>query len=128
VLDKERIERDPVLRVDDLAQPLLGLLGGLRPHHAEPVGQAMDVRVDRDRRNAVAEDEDTVRGLRADAPESAELLERLRHDAVEPIEDLAGGVPDHAGLRPVETGLTNQRFDLGRPRRGEGARRRVARE
>jgi len=55
VLHEERIERDPVPSIHDLPQASLRLLGRARSHDPEPVGDPMDVRIDRDRRDPVSE-------------------------------------------------------------------------
>jgi hypothetical protein len=69
VLDEERIDRDPVARIDRLAESRFGLFGSPGPDDAETVRDAVHVGVDRDRRDPVAEDEDAVRGLGADTGE-----------------------------------------------------------
>jgi len=73
----------------------------------------MDVGVDRDRGDAVAEDEDAVRGLRTDAGKRDELIEVLRNYAAEPVQDLARHDAEDPRLHSVETGHADQRFDLG---------------
>jgi hypothetical protein len=114
MLHEQRVQRDPVALGDDLAESCLGLLGGPCVHDAEPVRDAVHVGVHRDRRDPVAEDEDAVRGLRADMRQAEELLHRPGHDAVEPFEDLPSAVPDRARLRAVEPGLPDQRLDRSR--------------
>ena len=128
MLDEERVERDPVLRVEHLAQRRFGLLGGPGPHDAEPVRDAVDVRVDRDRRDPVAEDEDAVRRLRADPGQRRQRLEAARDLPVEPVEHRRGAGPDHAGFDPVEAGRPDQRLEVGRTRPGERRGVGVARE
>jgi hypothetical protein len=125
VLDEERVERDPVPFGDDLPQLCLRLYGGPRPHDPEPVRDAVDVGVHRDRGDRVAEDEDAVRGLGSDPPDRLELRERPRDDPAEPVADLACALADHPGLRMVEAGLPDQGFDLARIGGGEGGRVRV---
>ncbi len=128
MLDEQGIERDPVPLVDHRAEPRLGLLGGPGPDDPEPVRDAVDVGVDRDRGDPVAEDEHAVRGLRAHAPQREEVLHRPRDVAVEPVEELPGRVPDHPGLDVVEPGRPDQRLDRADPRRGEAPDVGVARE
>jgi hypothetical protein len=86
VLDEERVEGDPVATVDEVAQPILGLLGGAGPDDAEAVGDPVDMRVDGDRGDPVAEDEDAVRGLRPDPGQRGQLVERPRNVPREPVE------------------------------------------
>jgi len=119
VLDQERVERDPVARVDRRTQLSLGFLGRARPDYPEPVRDPMNVRVDRDGGNAVPEHEDAVRRLGTDPGERRELVEGTRHLAAEPVEDLAGAGPDRPRLRSIEADRTDQRTDLARAGRGE---------
>jgi hypothetical protein len=88
VLNEERVEGDPVTGVDPLAEGGFGLLGRAGPHDAEAVRDPMDVRVDGDRRDPVAEDEHAVRGLGPDPGEGDERLELPRNGPSEPVEDL----------------------------------------
>ncbi len=122
MLHEERVERDPVAGVDRGPQPGLGLLGGPGPDHPQPVRDAMDVGVDGDRRDAVAEDEDAVRGLRTDPRKRRELLERAGDLAAEPVEEVARARADRPGLRPVEADRPDQRLDRSRPRGRERTR------
>jgi hypothetical protein len=123
VLDEQRVERYPVAPVDDPGELGLGLLGALRSDDPEPVGDPVHVGVDRDRGDAVAEDEDAVRRLRADVGEAHERVELPRHRAAEFREDRPRAVAHRAALHPVETRRADERLDLGRGGRGE--RRRV---
>ena len=125
MLDEPRIEGDPVLPGDDAREGELGRLGGLRADDPEPVRDAVDVGVDRDRRDPVAEDEDAVRRLRADRREGDEVVVPPRHLAVEPIEELPGAGADGPRLHPVEARRADQRLDRGR---GRGRERRGVRE
>jgi hypothetical protein len=124
VLHEERVERDPVRRVDRLAEGGFGLLGGLRTDHTEPVRDPVDVRVDGDRGDPVAEDEDAVRCLRSDTGQGGQFVERPGHLAAETTQDLESAGPDHARLDPVETGRADQRLERrgGRPREGGSVR------
>jgi hypothetical protein len=122
VLDQDRVDGDPVLRVDALPKRCLGLLGRAGTDHAEPVGDPVDVRVDRDRRDPVAEHEHAVGGLRADARERGELLEVPGNDPTEPLEDLAGHGPDHARFHAIEPRYADQGFDLARCGRRQALR------
>ena len=128
MLDEQRIEGDPVLPGDDLPESLLGLLGGPGSDDAEPVRDPMDVGVDGDRGDPVTEDENAVRGLRADAGQRRELGVRVRHATAESAEEFGGAGADHARLGMVETGFSDQRLDRGRPGPGEGRGVRVAGE
>ena len=123
MLDQERIEGDPVPLVHDLPEARLRLLRGTRPHHPEPVRDPMDMGVDGDRRDPVAEDEDAVRGLWTDAGKRQQFLHRPGHDAREAGLNLAGRVPDDPGLDTVEAGRADQWLDLAR--RSGRERRRV---
>jgi len=122
VLDEQRVHRDPEARVDPLAERRLRLLGRPGPDDAEPVRDPVDVRVDRDRRDPVAEDEHAVRGLRPDPGERDELVERARDRPSEPPEDLAGAGADDPRLDPVEPSRADEPLQLGRPGPGEGRR------
>lgn len=111
MLDEQRVERDPVARVDALPQRLLGLFGGPGTDQPEPVRDTVDVRVDGDRRNAVAKDQDAVRRLRPDSRERKQLLHRGRYPAPPAGQDLPGTGAERPGLRPVEPGLSDQSLD-----------------
>ena len=128
MLDEERVERDPVAFRDDLPEANLGLLGRAGPDDPESVRDAVDMRVDGDRRDPVAENEDAVRGLGSHARERSELVERPGHGPAEPVDDLASALADHARLDVVEAGRPDQRLDLAGPRGGEARRVRVAGE
>jgi hypothetical protein len=119
VLDEQRVHGDPEALVHPLPERRLGLLGSPGPNDAEPVRDAMHVRIDRYRGDPVAEDEHAVRGLRPDTTDRHELLEGSRYGAVETVEDIASARPDHARLHVVEPGPSNERFDLGGRRAGE---------
>ncbi len=123
MLDEQRIEGDPVAPVEEFAEPGLGLLGPVRADDPQPIRDAVDVGVDRDRRDPVREDEHAVRGLRADPRQRGQLVERRRDRPPEPVEERARAVPDRARLDVVESGPTDQGFD--RPGRGAGERRGV---
>jgi hypothetical protein len=120
VLHQERIERDPVLPVDDLAQPGFRFLGRLSTDDAEPVRDPVDVRVDRDGGDPVAKDEHAVRGLRPDAGERRQLIERRRHRTPEPVEDRPSAGANRPGLDAVEARRADQGLDI--PGRGAGER------
>jgi hypothetical protein len=79
----------------------------------------MYVRVDRDRRDPVSEDEDAVRGLGTDAGKRGQLLEGPGDRAGEPVEDLVRDDPKHVGLHTVEAGHPDQGLDVGPLRTGE---------
>jgi hypothetical protein len=111
VLDEQRVEGDPVRPWKDLPEPFFGFLGRPGADHPEAVRDAVHVRVDRDRRDAVPEDEDAVRRLRADAGERRELLERSRNLAGKAGEDRRRAGPDRSGLGVVEPGLPDERLD-----------------
>ena len=122
MLDEEGVQRDPELAGQQLPQSRLGLLGSAGAHDPEPVGDPVHVGVDRDRRDPVAEDEHAVRGLGADARQRGERRVRARDLAGEPREDLGGDRTDHAGLRVIESRLSDERLDRGRSRRREARR------
>jgi hypothetical protein len=119
VLHEERVQRDPVAGVDDRAQPLLGLLGRPGPHDAQSVRDPVHVGVDRYRGDPVAEDEDAIGGLRADAGEARELGQGPRDFATEPPEDLLRAGADGPGLRSVEPHRPDERLDRRRAGRRE---------
>jgi hypothetical protein len=122
VLDEQRVEGDPVSLRYRIAERGLRLLGRPCPHHAQTVGDAVHVGIDGDRRDTVAEDQDAVRRLRANAPDRGELLERPGNRTPESVEQFGGAGPNDPGLHPVEPGRADQRLDLGRFRSGEGGR------
>ena len=128
MLHEQRVKGYPVRRVDHLPERGFGLLGGPRPDHAEPVRDPVHVGVDRDRRDAVPEHEHAVRGLRPDARERREEVERAGDLALETVEDRPGARADDPGLHPVEPGRTDQRLEAPRARPGERWRVGVARE
>ncbi len=111
MLDQERVDGDPVPLGDGGPEGGLRLLGGLRPDHAEPVRDPVDVGVDRHPRDPVPEHEHAVRGLGADAWERRQLLEGLGDDAPEPLEDLPRRRPDRPRLGVVEIDLANPGLD-----------------
>jgi len=124
VLDQQRVERDPVLPGEDLPQAFLRLLGGAGAHDPEAVRDPVHVGVDGDRRDPVAEDQDAVRGLRADPGERRELVEVLRDHARKSSEDLGGARADRPRLGVVEARSPNERLDGpgGRCRETHGVR------
>ena len=119
VLDEQGVERDPVASIEDALERRFGLLGGLRADGPEPVRDPVDVRVDRDRGDPVAEDEHAVRGLGPDRGQAHELRVRPRNDAAEAAQQFARAGPDRARLGMIETGGPDERFDRRRARRGE---------
>ena len=128
MLDQERVHRDPEAGVDPCPQARLGLLRGPALDDAEPVGDPVDVGVDRDRRDPVAEHQHAVRGLRPDAGERHELFERAGHGARVPGEDLPGAGADGPSLRPVEPYGPDEALELPRVRPREARRVREPRE
>jgi hypothetical protein len=111
VLDEQRIERDPESLGHDAPKRGLRLLRGTRADHPEAIRDAVHVRIDRDRRRVVAEDEHAVRRLRPDPRERGEFLEGTGNGPAEPVEDLDSAVPDRFRLRVVEPHLADQRLD-----------------
>jgi hypothetical protein len=128
VLHQQRVERDPVPRVDRAGEGPLGLLGGPRPHDAEPVRDPVHVRVDRDRRDPVTEHEHAVRRLRTHPLQRRQRVVGARDLAAEPLEEVAGDGPDHPGLGVVEPGPPDERLDRRGGRVREGGRVRILRE
>lgn len=120
MLDEERVDRDPVLRVDRARERPLGLLGGPGPDDAEPVRDPVDVRVDRDRGDPVPEHEHAVRRLGPDPVEGGQLLERPGHHPAEPLEKVPGDLAEDAGLRVVKARAPDERLDLGDRGAGQG--------
>ena len=110
MLYEERVEGDPVPAINNLAQALLGLLGCPGAHDPETVRDAVDVRVDGDRRDAVPEHEDAVRGLRPDAPQGGQLLERPGDLPVESALDVARDLADDARLDAIEPRPMDETF------------------
>jgi hypothetical protein len=103
VLDEQGIERNPVTLGYDFSQASFGLFRGARTDHAKPVRDAVDMGVDRNRRDTVTEHKDAVRGLRSDSRERNEFVVRPRDPPVETVPDRAGAVSDHAGLNVIES-------------------------
>ena len=123
MLHEERVERDPVPRIDARPQACFGLGRGARSDDAQAVRDAVHMRVDRDRRDRIAEHEDAVRRLRPDARQRGQLVERSRHVPSEPVEERSGARADRPRLDPVEPGRADQALD--RPGIGPGERRGV---
>ena len=119
MLHQERVQRDPVPGRDRPPQLRLGLLRALGADQPEPVRDPVDVGVDRDRRDPVAEDQDAVRGLRSDPGKARERREVARHRPLEPRQDLRRAAADRARLRAVESRAPDQRLDLLDRRGGE---------
>jgi hypothetical protein len=94
VLNEQRVHGDPEALVHPFPEGRLGLFGSAGPHDAESVRDAMYVSIDRDRRDAVPEDQNAVGGLRSDAGKRGEFLEGPGHDAAEAVEDLLRARPD----------------------------------
>ena len=112
MLDEEGIHRNPVPRVDALAESRFGLLGGAGADDPEPVRDSVDMRVDGDRRDSVAKHEHAVRRLRTDARQGDQLLKVSRDVSAESVEDLLRHGSEDASLHPVESRGPDQRFDL----------------
>ncbi len=123
MLDQERIERHPVPGIDAGPQTRLRLLDRAGPDHPETVRDPVHVGVDRDGGDRVAEDEDAVRGLRADPGQRGQLFERTRYLAAEAPQERPGALADRPRLHVVEAGRADQALD--RPRIGPGQRGRV---
>ena len=123
MLDEQRVDRDPVAGVYGRAEALLGLLRGRRAHDPEAVGDPVDVGVDGDRRDPVAEDEDAVRGLRPDAGQREQRLVVPGHRSPVLLEDRPRARADDPALRPVEADRPHDRLE--HPRVGSGERPRV---
>jgi len=119
VLDEQRVQRDPVPLVDRATERRLRLLGRPGADDPQPVRDPMDVRIDRDRREPEAEDEDAVGGLRRDRREGDQLVVLPRDLAAVAPEDLLRDRADRAALRPVEADRPDQRFQHGGPGPGE---------
>jgi len=119
VLNEQGIQRDPESFRDRPAEGLLGFFGSTGTYDSETVRDPMDMGVDRDRGDSVAEDENAVRGLRTDPAQAGQLLERAGNLAAEPVEELSRARSDDPRLHPIEPGGADQRLDLPRARTGE---------
>lgn len=128
MLDEQWIERDPIASVHPAAKGRLGLLRRAGADDPEPVRDAVNVRVDRDPRDPVAENEHAVRGLRSDGRKALELLQGPGDDPAVSVDQLARARDDRPSLGVVEPRPADERFDLGRARHGEELRARVLRE
>ncbi len=120
MLDQERVQRNPVDPGQRPAQLRLGRLGRGGPDGAETVRDPVDMGVDGDPGEAEPEDQDAVRGLRADAGERRERLQRLGDPAAGVGEQPAGALPDVPGLGPVEPDRPDPALDLPERRGGQG--------
>jgi hypothetical protein len=121
VLHEQGVERDPVALGEPGPQPFLGLLRRAGPNDSQPVRDPVDVGIDRDGRDSVAEDEDAIRGLRTDPGKGDELLERVGNLSGEPVEYRPSAGPEGPRLLPVESDDSDERLDL---RRGSPRERR----
>ncbi len=119
MLDQERVERDPVALGDGATERLFRLFRGAGTHEPEPVRNAVDVGVDRDRRDPVAEDQNAVRRLRPHPREARELGKGTGDVSVEALEDRSSAPGQGAGLRAVEPSRPDQGLDIGRTRARE---------
>ncbi len=119
MLHEQRVQRDPVLAGDDLRERDLGLLGRPGADDAETVRDPVHVRVDRDRRDPVAEDQHAVRRLRPDGGQAHQFVVRSGHRAREPIEQFPGAGAYGPGLDAIETGRPDETLDVGGPGGGE---------
>jgi hypothetical protein len=119
VLDEEGVERDPVAGGDHPLERRFGLLRAPGPNEPEPVRDPVDVRIDGDRGQPVAEDEDAPGGLRPDPREGDQLAARARDLAAVALEELPGARTDPSRLGPIEPDRPDQRLELGDRRPGE---------
>ncbi len=128
MLDQERVERDPVASGDGATERLFRLFRGAGAHEPEPVRNTVDVGVDRDRRDPVAEDQDAVRRLRPYPREARELGKGTGDVSMKALENRSSAPRQDTGLRAVEPGRPDQGLEVGRTRAREELRVRVARE
>jgi hypothetical protein len=112
VLHEKRVERQPERLGQHAAQLLLGLLGGIGPHHPQPVRETVHVGVHRDGGDPVAEDEHAVGGLRSDPRKCRQLGERTGDVPAEPVEERLRARADRARFGTVEADRPDQRLDL----------------
>lgn len=107
----------------DLHELALHLVGSRGTYEAQPVCDAEDVRVDRDRRGSERDGKDDVRGLAADAGQAEKVLHAARHLAVESRDDLARCADDAFGLGPEKSTRVDVGFELAGRERSERLRR-----
>lgn len=123
MLDEEGVERNPVPLGHHFPELRFGLRGSTRPDDAEAIRDSVNVGIDGDRRDPVAEHQDAVRGLGTNAGERDELVIRPGHDTAETREELLGDRSNDPGFRMVEAGRPDEGLDLGLA--GPGQRPRV---
>src|SRR5256885_17211977 len=103
--NEELIDEEPVFLRDRRHKPLLGRLGGLRPHEPEAVAHPGHVGVRRNSRLAETVDKDTVRRLRADLRELDKFLVGPGNDSSISLEEGTTHLLNLARLLAVEAGL-----------------------
>jgi len=122
VAHQDLVDRDPVPRREDLAQPRLGGVGRLRAHPAETVADAVHVGVDANPGKAETERDHQVGGLAADAGQLEERIEVGRCPSSVALDQDPGDRQDLLRLASVEPDRKHRRGDLGRVQAQHGGR------
>jgi len=112
--DEEIVDLLPVPSGEDFAKPHLGLLGVLGLEVAPAVRDPVDMDVDANPVAVMAQGEDQVGRLSADALEREEGLEVLGHFPVVVLEESSGDVPEGPSLLSIEPDGENQALYLAR--------------
>src|SRR5256886_13559996 len=106
--NEELVDEEPVFLRDRRYKPLLGRLGGLRPHEPEAVAHPVHVGVRRNSRLAETVDKDAVRRLRADLRKLDELLICRGNDSSVSLEEESTHLLNLARLLAVEADWLDQ--------------------
>src|SRR5207302_10799592 len=110
--NEELIDEEPVFLRDRRHKPLLGRLGGLRPHEPEAVAHPVHVGIRRNPRLAETVDKDAVRRLRADLRKLDELLVGRGNDSSVSLEEDTTHLLNLARLLAVEADWLDQALQV----------------
>src|SRR5207302_1043595 len=110
--NEELIDEEPVFLRDRRHKPLLGRLGGLRPHEPEAVAHPVHVGIRRNSRLAETVDKDAVRRLRADLRKLDELLVGRGNDSSVSLEEESTHLLNLARLLAVEADWLDQTLQV----------------
>jgi hypothetical protein len=109
--DKPLVDRDPVTSGEDFLKSDFRSLRRARLNPAGPVGNAVNVGVDANRRGSEAERQYQIGRLSSDARERCKLIHVRGHRSMVRIANDSRHVQDRAGLITVEAGWVDKLFD-----------------